>query len=191
MRLLERYLSLRRAKALESQLALFLLSLRAKLLTGLTLESSLRKLKEEFGSPISEEIDFILKELDKGRDISDALMNSASKTQSLEFKRVLSHLNEIARSGYSEQSDTLKLLCDELVALQKARIRDYSAKLAVLSLLFIAASVIMPALWLAFVTMGSAFFALNIDVMWVWISTTILFPALSAFILIYIKEKAP
>ena len=191
MRLLERYLGLRRAKALESQLALFLLSLRAKLLTGLTLESSLKRLKEEFDKPLSEEIDFILKELDKGTDISDALMNCASRVQSLEFKRVLSHLNEVARSGYSEQSDTLKLLSDELVALEKAKLRDYSAKLAVLSLLFIATSVVMPSLWLAFVTMGSAFFALNIDAAQVWISTTVLFPALSAFILIYIKEKAP
>lgn len=188
---IESYLEFRKAKALESQLAIFLLSLRAKLLAGLTLESSLERLKSELSGQIKDEIADIIAETEKGKDISDAFMDAASRTRSLQFKRVLSHLNEIAKSGYSKKSDTLKLLCNELAAAQKARMREYSSKLAVLSLLFIASAVIVPALWLAFVVMGSAFFALDISSMQIFASITVVFPAMSSAVLLYMKEGSP
>jgi len=186
------YIEFKKAKAIESQLALFLLSLRSKLLAGLTLESSLKRLKQELNNNnMKWEISKILSEIEKGVDISDALMNAASRTRSLQFKKVLSHLNEIAKSGYSKRSDSLKLLCNELMAAQKAKMREYSSKLTVLSLLFVASAAIIPALWLAFVVMGSAFFALDINSSQIFASITIVFPSLSLAILLYIKESAP
>lgn len=188
---IDRYFAARRAKRIESQLVFFLTALRLNLLSGLSLENSLKKARTDAGKELAMELAKIEKELNKGRDVSEALLNSASRIESLEFKKALSHISEIARSGYSKKSDTLKLLCDELIELQKTKMREFSSKLAVLSLMFIAASVIMPALWLAFVIMGSAFFALDISALHIWLSITVVFPAIAIIILIYIKEKFP
>ncbi|MEM4663169.1 MAG: type II secretion system F family protein, partial [Candidatus Diapherotrites archaeon] len=176
MNALERYLCKRKAKQMDGQLALFVLSLRTKLLAGLTLERSLEKLTNELAEPIKGELSKILKETEKGKDISDAFAHAASLTCSLEFKKVLSHLNEIAKSGYSRKNDTLKLLGKELASVQTTKIREYSSKLAVLSLLFIACAVLMPALWLAFVVMGSAFFALEITSLQIFFVVCVVFP---------------
>ena len=188
---MERYFAGRRAKEIEAQLVFFLTALRLNLLSGLSLESSLKKVKSEVTGALAKELAKIEKELGKGRDVGEALLNSASRIESLEFKRALSHISEVARSGYSRKSDTLKLLCDELIELQKTKMREFSSKLAVLSLMFIAASVIMPALWLAFVIMGSAFFALDVSVLQIWLSVTVIFPTIAVLLLLYIKEKFP
>ena len=188
---LERYFAGRKAREIEAQLVFFLMALRLNLLSGLSLESSLKKVKSEVTGALAKELAKIEKELGKGRDIGEALLNSASRIESLEFKRTLSHISEVARSGYSRKSDTLKLLCDELIELRKTKMREFSSKLAVLSLMFIAASVIMPALWLAFVIMGSAFFALDISALQIWLSVTVIFPTIAVLLLLYIKEKFP
>jgi len=188
---LERYFAGRKAREIEAQLVFFLMALRLNLLSGLSLESSLKKVKSEVTGALAKELAKIEKELGKGKDIGEALLNSASRIESLEFKRALSHISEVARSGYSRKSDTLKLLCDELIELRKTKMREFSSKLAVLSLMFIAASVIMPALWLAFVIMGSAFFALDISALQIWLSVTVIFPTIAVLLLLYIKEKFP
>ncbi|MCD6246861.1 MAG: type II secretion system F family protein [Candidatus Diapherotrites archaeon] len=189
--IIERYFAGRKAKEIEAQLVFFLMALRLNLLSGLSLESSLKKVKSEVSGALAKELAKIEKELGKGKDIGEALLNSASRIESLEFKRALSHISEVARSGYSRKSDTLKLLCDELIELRKTKMREFSSKLAVLSLMFIAASVIMPALWLAFVIMGSAFFALDISALQIWLSVTVIFPTIAVLLLLYIKEKFP
>ncbi len=188
---MKKYFAGRRAKEIEAQLVFFLTALRLNLLSGLSLESSLKKVKSEVTGALAKELAKIEKELGKGKDVGEALLNSASRIESLEFKRALSHISEVARSGYSRKSDTLKLLCDELIELQKTKMREFSSKLAVLSLMFIAASVIMPALWLAFVIMGSAFFALDISALQIWLSVTVIFPTIAVLLLLYIKEKFP
>ncbi|RLG69320.1 MAG: hypothetical protein DRO07_02490 [Candidatus Iainarchaeum archaeon] len=189
--IIERYFAGRKAKEIEAQLVFFLMALRLNLLSGLSLESSLKKVKSEVSGALAKELAKIEKELGKGKDIGEALLNSASRIESLEFKRALSHISEVARSGYSRKSDTLKLLCDELIELRKTKMREFSSKLAVLSIIFIAASVIMPALWLAFVIMGSAFFALDISALQIWLSVTVIFPTIAVLLLLYIKEKFP
>ncbi|MEM4598588.1 MAG: type II secretion system F family protein [Candidatus Diapherotrites archaeon] len=191
MGLIERYLCIRKAKALEASLAVFVLSLRTKLIAGLTLETAIRKIREEASGELKGELSKIISEMEKGKDISDAFAHTATKTCSIEFKKVLSHLNQIAKSGYSRKNDTLKLLSKELASVQLAKIREYSSKLAVISLLFIAGTVVLPALWLAFVVMGSAFFALDIEPLHVFAITTIAFPVLGSFVLLYMKEAAP
>ncbi|MCX8190431.1 MAG: type II secretion system F family protein [Candidatus Diapherotrites archaeon] len=188
---IERYVCMRKAKYLEASLAIFVLSLRTKLLAGLTLETAILKLRDELSGELKEELSKIIGEVDKGKDISDAFAHAATQTCSIEFKKVLSHLNQIAQNGYSRKNDTLKLLSKELSSMQLAKIRNYSSKLAIISLIFIASTVVLPALWLAFVVMGSAFFALDIEPLHVLVVTTVAFPMIGSVVLLYMKEVAP
>ncbi len=189
--LLTRYYAFKKAKEIEKDLVIFITALRLNLLCGLSLESSLKKAISELKGPLAEEISKIEKDLEKGGEISKALLNSANRIESVEFNRVLSHISEIARSGYSPNFDTLKLLHKEIVENQKVKLREFSSKLVVLSLMFVASVVVLPALWLAFVNIGSALFALQISPLYVWLSVTLVFPGIATLLLIYIKEKMP
>ena len=63
--------------------------------------------------------------------------------------------------------------------------------MVVFSLMFIAVSAIIPAFFLAFITIGSMFMELDFTPIQVIALTAIVFPAIDLSVLFLIKEKTP
>jgi flagellar protein FlaJ len=98
-------------------------------------------------------------------------------------------LNNIYLHGSS--SETLKRLTDDLLVRQKIESKEFSGKMVVYALVFIAVSAIMPSMFQSFILIGSYFMKISFTPLQVLAIVVILFPALDISILFMIHSKTP
>ncbi len=190
----------KRAEEIERDLAVALRAVSLELAAGASFESVLRRETRAAarggaasgGSELSKEFSRVLREAERsglGASLSAAGERSASPL----VKRAFAQLRFACEHGGKGESAAapLRKLADELVSVQKTRAREFAAKQAFFGLLFVSVACVAPALFAAYVIVGSAFLELSFGAAEVLFAFIVLFPLIDAAILAYLRWKTP
>ncbi len=126
---------------------------------GVPLFDSIVSISEEYDDArlsygtVAHEFRKIVKEVRSGRDLSEALEESATRNPSPYYRRALWQMANTGRSG-SKTSDVLQGLVEFLSEEQRIMIRDYGSQLNPLALFYLFGCIIAP-------TMGVIFMAIT------------------------------
>ncbi len=127
-----------------------------------------------------------------GASMQEALFGFAERAGSLIVKRAVTQLVSAYEQGSgSNAGQPLKMIAKEQFARQRAISKEFSGKLVVFSLMFIAVSAIVPALFQAFIVVGSTFMELDFTAGDVLLIAALGFPAIDIAVLAYIRGKTP
>jgi pilus assembly protein TadC len=168
----------RRAKEIEDELILELRAVGAMLNVGLPFELCLKQTKI---------FKKVLNDIENGASFQEALENFSDCFNSNFVKKAALHLIHIYEHG--GDGEILKKIADEQAAINRAKIKEYNGKLAVFSLVFIGCSAIVPALFQAYIVLGSAF--INIPPAFGLIFPIFVFPAINIAIFVFIRSRRP
>ncbi|NYZ74642.1 type II secretion system F family protein [Candidatus Micrarchaeota archaeon] len=179
-----------RAEEMERELAIALRSVSIELRANTPFEKTLRNLARAGHGELSSEAKKMLSEIELGgKSPPEALKEFADRVDSLLVHRACMQLVFAYEHGL--QTEGLKKLADELVSFQKVKSQQYAAQMAFFGLLFISVSCIVPALFAAYVIVGSSFLETTFTPSDVLLAFVLGFPLADAAILYYLKAKTP
>ncbi|MBD3390373.1 hypothetical protein GF415_05520, partial [Candidatus Micrarchaeota archaeon] len=173
---------------IEAELPLFLRTLSMLLELNIPFHRALSALSRE-GFAISLELKSAVKEMDRGATLESSLASLAKRLESLEVKRAVSQVISSYESGAGAAG--IRKISDDLFFLQHQRMKEFSSKQALLSLLFIAVSTIVPAVFLIFSVLGASVFESPTDPVVFTFAFLLGFPAVSAAILNFSSMLSP
>jgi len=128
-------------------------------------------------------------EIEKHNSISKALVTTASKFDSVLIKRALSQLSLVYAQGRGEEM--LKKLADEIIELQKESLREFSAKISMLGLMFIAVACLVPSMFNAYITIGTSILGFSFTKMDIYLTYMVVFPALDLVLVVFMVSSVP
>jgi len=138
------------------------------------------------------EFGIVVKEVkEQGASMQDALRHFSERIESRLVKRAVIQLSAAFEQGSKGSGEPVKRIASEILTRQKVESRMFSGKLVVLSLLFIAVSAIVPALFQSFSIIGSAILHMNFTASQLFLIIAVGFPILDLAVLFYIKGKTP
>jgi len=178
----------RRAEEIERDLPLFLRNASVDLGLGMAFEKMLESSCEGYGE-LSGEMRKAVGEINSGRPVQQSLLHFTSRVDSLSLKRSVMQLCFSYENGFD--CEGMCKLADELIQQQRIKSREFAAKQAFFGLLFIAASTIVPALFSAYVMVGSAFLSLTFSATDIVVFFAFVFPLADVAILLYLSEAKP
>jgi len=180
----------RRAALVERDLAVALRTIAVELSVGIPFERALKTIAKTGHGELSREMKRVVADIEVGgAGVGEALKAFGQRIDSLLAKRAAMQLAFTYEQGLGGEG--LRKLADELSALQKNSAREYSAKMAFFGLLFVAVSCVLPALFSAYVIVGSSFMELLFTPAQVALAFVFLFPAADLAILYFLKKKTP
>lgn len=179
----------KKAKLIEAQLPLFLLKLATEIKLGKSFNLALREVTKE-ESEISSEFKLVLNDMNKGVSFQNALIEMNKRNELESVKRALSSLSNLQTTGKKDVIG-LKKLSEEMLLKQRIESKEFSGKMAVYSLVFIAISAIVPAMFLSFALIGSYFMKISFTPTQILLISVIMFPAIDAGLLMVINSKTP
>ncbi|MFH0973957.1 MAG: hypothetical protein V1817_04195 [Candidatus Micrarchaeota archaeon] len=198
----------KRAEEIERDLAVALRAVSLELAAGASFESVLRRetradaraargdsandVSALGGSELSKEFSRVLREAER-TGLGAALSAAGERSASPLVKRAFAQLRFACEHGGKGEAAAapLRKLADELVSVQKTRAREFAAKQTFFGLLFVSVACVAPALFAAYVIVGSAFLELSFGVAEVLFAFIVLFPLVDAAILAYLRWKTP
>ncbi len=181
-------LARRRGVGIESDLPVALRSMATELSMGVSFEKCLAHTAES-EHRIAPELKRVLLEVNGGASPPEALRGMAEGIDSLALKRAAQQMIEAYKHG--SRGEGLRHLAEEMIEVQKANARQYNAKIAFLGLMFVAVSCIVPALFEAYVVVGSSFLYSAFSPADIWLAYLVGFPAAGGVILLLIHEGTP
>jgi archaeal flagellar protein FlaJ len=176
-------------KKFEAELPFFLIHLSTEIRTGKSFAKALEDSTKEKGF-VTEEFKCVINDIKKGLTFEEALDKMNKKFDSLNVKRALSNLANIQRHGKKDVT-SIKKLAQELLLKQRIESKEFSNKMVMYSLVFIAISAIVPAMFQSFILVGSYFMALSFTAEQVFLIIVVLFPLIDISILGMINSKTP
>ena len=177
------------AKKIESELPLFLTKLTCEIKLGKTFNQAILSAANE-DSEVSKEFRMVIKDMNKGASFENALERLNQRIDSKNIKRTCSNLTNLHNSGKKEISG-IKKLAEELLLKQRIESKEFSGKMVVYALVFIAISAIVPAMFLSFTLIGSYFMKLSFSPEQIFLISVLLFPLMDGIILTTINSKTP
>jgi len=181
------------AGEIEKELPFALMSMAVELNMNLPFEKALKNASKRNYGILSKELERAAREISlKGASIQEALLHLSERIDSRNLKRSIAHLVSVNEQGSrNERGEPIKRIAKELLSKQRAEAKEFSGKLIILSLLFIAVSAIIPAMFQAFVSIGSMFLAIEFTPIQIIIISAVVFPAIDLAILYLVKFKTP
>ena len=181
----------RHAAIVESQLPFALMNIAVEMQLGIRFEEILKHASQHKGE-LGKEFGKILREVkEQGASVQQALMHFSERIDSLEVKRAIALFVSVYEQGQKASSESIKMLARELLAKQRAVAKEFSGKLVVYSLLFVAISAIVPALFQSFAIVGSMVLHFTLTAQQIFLIIVIGFPAIDLVALYYIQSKTP
>ena len=176
------------SKKVESGLPMFLFKVVSELKVG---KDFVRAIKNSCNSTNPTDVEYlrVVRDFENGASISESLKNMNDRVNCLNVKRANSSLNNIYLHGSS--SETLKKLTDDLLTRQKIESKEFSGKMVVYALVFIAVSAIVPSMFASFILIGSYFMKISFTPIQIFLIIVLIFPALDVSILYTIYSKTP
>ncbi len=168
-----------------------LLPFASELKAGITFEKALEHSIKNSGKELRKEIKKILNEIDTGKPIQTALLEFSKKNNTLQIKKTMQILSQVYLQGNKNAGKSIKRIAKEMLLKQKNKSKEFSQKIVLYSLIFIAVSAIIPAFFQAFITVGTVFMKIDFTPIQVIIITTGIFPLIDLTILFIIKENTP
>lgn len=177
------------AEKIEADLPLFLMRLATELKIGKSFSKAIKdSCKEE--SFASNEFKLVLNDMEKGSSFQEALEEMNLRIGSLNIRRASSNLNNLNIQGAKDVSG-IKKLAQELLLKQRIESKEFSGKMVVYALVFIAVSAIVPAMFQSFVLIGSFFMKLSFTAPQIFLISVALFPIVDTAVLMMIDKKTP
>jgi pilus assembly protein TadC len=178
----------KRVRRAESDLAYFLLDLITELKVGKDFLSALKKVcgDKNFAA---QEYAHVLRDIEKGSSLKEALERMNNELQSNIIRRVNSNLMNLYLHG--NKTGGAKKFADELLLKQRIQSKEFSGKMVVFALVFIAVSAIVPAMFSSFILIGSYFMKIQFTAIQVFIIIVLVFPMMDASVLMLINSKTP
>ncbi len=179
-------------KRVEAQLPFVLLNIAIELNLGLDFMLCLRNAARHRSEAGREFRKVVAAVQQHGATVQEALLLCAERVNSRLLNRAVSQLVAVFEQGSRRNAgEPIKRIAAEILTRQRIESKVFSGKLVVLSLLFIAVSAIIPALFQSFVAAGSVVLRLSFTALQVLLIITVLFPLLDLFVLFYIRGKTP
>jgi pilus assembly protein TadC len=154
---------------------------------GLPFETSLKNVCSN--SALGKELKHVLKNIENGSSVQEAFSSFYNRIDSNFARRASAQIIAAYEKGGS--GETLKKLADEQESILRARLKEYHGKLTIYSLLFIAASAVFPAIFQAFVIVGSSFLSIDFSPMQALLVPVLLFPLINVALFIMVRWKSP
>ena len=177
----------RLAKTIEKELPNSLRMIGIELNMGLPFETSLKNVCS--GSALGGELRHALNNIENGSSVQEAFTAFSNRIDSNFARRASAQIIASYEKGGS--GEALKKLADEQESILRARLKEYHGKLTIYSLLFIAASAVFPAIFQAFVIVGSSFLNIDFSPAQALLVPVLLFPAINAALFALIRWKRP
>ncbi|MFH1056905.1 MAG: type II secretion system F family protein [Candidatus Micrarchaeota archaeon] len=178
----------RRAEEIERDLPLVLRSAAVELQFNTPFEKILENSSSGYGV-LGLEFKKVLADVKVGSSVQEALRHFAERVDSMAVKRSAMQLAFSYEHGFNPEG--MRKLADELIGQQRLKSREFAAKQAFFGLLFIAISTIVPALFSAYVIIGSSFLALTFSQWDILLAFAFFFPLLDFALLYYLSESKP
>lgn len=177
------------AKRVESDLPLFLMRLATEIKIGKNFSKAIEDSCKD-GGAASEEFSIVIKDMQKGASFQEALKAMNERLQTISIRRVTSNLGNLSIQGTRDVSG-LKKLAGELLLKQRIESKEFSGKMVVYALVFIAVSAIVPAMFQSFTLIGSYFMKLSFNAQEIFLISVVLFPVIDLAVLVLINKKTP
>ncbi len=178
----------KRANEIESEMPFFLRSLGLLLEIGIPFESAVVIAGKGHGR-LRTEMQEVISSVKKGMPLQKALSSFAQRYASLEIKRAVSQV--ISAYEIGSRGTEIKRIGDELLSMQKHRLREYSAKSAMIGLLLIISAAILPTFFLVYAVAGRFALGTRISNEQTAFVMLVLFPLISISILLLSKSIMP
>lgn len=178
----------KKKSAVESELPLLLRTLGMLLELKIPFHSALEALsKEDFA--LAPDLRAAVKEIKRGATVESALVEIARQYDSLEIKRSIAQVLSAYESGGGAES--IRKISDDLFSLQQHRMKEYASKQALFSLVFIAVSTILPAVFLIFSVLGKTVFHTEVDPLAFTLTFLVGFPLVGGAVLLLSSMMSP
>lgn len=138
---------------------------------------------------IKDEISAVLEQTGRGMGLQAALSSFGNRHRSLGIKRAVSQLCLCYESG-SNGREILKI-GEDMLAIQKHRLKEFSSKSALIGLLFIMTSIVIPTFFLVYASAGNYAFGSTLSEGEIAIAMLVLFPMMSVFVLFLSRGMMP
>lgn len=157
------------------------------------IETALHRAAEHAPAPLREELRATLHHShEKGMGVETALATWAQKWNHPPLTRAVTLIVHVARQGATETSiQGLRRLAEDLRIQQQTRLKRFASALTLYALIFIGVSAVVPALFLAFLTIGSRFLELSFTPADVLAIALLGFPVVDALILGLVWLQTP
>jgi len=135
---------------------------------GVTIFDAIVSVSENYGNPnldygaISREFEVIVKEVKGGKELTEALEESASRNKSKYYRRIIWQLANANKAG-TDVGAVLKDIVEFLSEEQRIQIRNYGSQLNPLALFYMFMCIIAPTMGLIFLMIGSTFVDIPIN----------------------------
>lgn len=141
-------------------------------------------------SEISTELKKIINEVNRGVSLERALARFASLFSSYSIKRSLAQILSAYETGSS--GDEMKRIGDELLAVQQHELRESASRNALFGMLFIMSTAILPSFFVIYVMVSNyGMGAAILDDLTIAVALLVVFPAISASLLLMSKSMVP
>ena len=188
-----KYLANKRAALIERDLPFAMMELSLHTKAMLTTEKGIQKISDGSYGLISEEFRKVLEKVrGKGASLQEALLEMSERFDSRSLKRSIMHIISCYETGNRRLgAATLKRAGRDELSRQRSISREFSGKIALLSLMFIAVSAIVPALFQSFLIVGSTFMQIDFTPIQIIVMTTMVLHAIDIGVLLYIRSITP
>jgi flagellar protein FlaJ len=173
----------------EADLPIFLMRLATELRIGKSFSRAISDSCKE-DSAASKEFEKVLGDMRKGMSFAQALQNMNERMDSITIRRVTSNLSNLSTQGTRDFTG-LKKVVEELLVKQRIESKEFSGKMVVYALVFIAISAIVPAMFQSFILIGSYFMSISFTAQQAFLISVILFPVIDLTVLMLIDSKTP
>lgn len=177
-----------RAMSIESDLPIAIRTIGIQLNMHVQFEDTLRNIASS-NYRCSKEFRKVVKMIESGASIPDALRQMAKNIDSSTVKKMVVQLIRAYSEGLSGVD--LKRQADELISTQRFRFKEFSARISFLSLMFIALACIAPTMFLAYGTISSLYLGSSLTPSDIWFVFLVVFPLVNAALIFYIKLRTP
>ncbi len=178
----------RRKAEIETSLPFFLRNLGMLLDMGIPFHHAL-ELAAEGHEVLQKEILIVLRQTRDGTGMQRALASLAISFNSVTIKRAVAQLISIYETGGSGRD--IRKMGDEIMSLEQHRLKEYAAKSSVFGLMFIMSSAVLPTFFMVYVITGRMGLGAEINQTQMMIALLIIFPAISALLLMISKAVMP
>ncbi len=173
---------------MESELPITLRTLSLLLEMNIPFQRAIKIVSEERGA-LNKELRLIITYVERGASLQKELSAFSSNIKSLIIKRAINQIIIVYQAGAGAQD--LKKLADELLSIQRFKLREYSSRVAILGLIFIALSTILPTLFIVTTILGKGIIESEFNKEQIIVIFLLAFPALATAVVLIAKSTLP
>lgn len=174
----------KRADEISCSMPFFLRAAGMLLEMGLPFRKALEAAAQGEGA-LAEEMKGLLREADDGLPLQKALSSLAVVFGSLPVKRAVSQMITAYETGSSGAD--MRKIGDELLSMERHRLKEHAAKSALFGLMFVISSAVMPTFFMVYAIAGGR----EVSRLEMSIAMLVVFPAIGVLILLLSKAMMP